>query len=83
MNWIWFIIIGIVAGYFAGLIMKGGGFGIILNLILGVIGGLFGGWILGALGLGFGGILGSLLTAVIGAILLLWIASWFQRKPSR
>ena len=83
MNWIWFIIIGIVAGYFAGLIMKGGGFGIILNLILGVIGGLFGGWVLGALGLGFGGILGSLLTAVIGAILLLWIASWFQHKPSR
>lgn len=81
MNFLWYIIIGIAAGFLAGKIMKGGGFGIILNLVIGVIGGVLGGWVFGLFGVEFGGILGSLITATIGAIVLLWIASLFQRHP--
>ena len=78
MNFLWFIIIGVAAGYFAGKVMRGGGFGLILNLI---IGGVLGGWVFSLFGVQFGGILGSLITATLGAIILLWIASLFQRPP--
>ena len=74
MGFIWSIIIGIVAGYLAGKIMRGGGFGVIVNLILGIIGGVLGGWVFSLLGISAGGILGSLITSTVGAILLLWIA---------
>lgn len=80
MNFIWYIIIGIVSGFLAGKIMRGGGFGILVNLIVGIIGGVLGGWVFGLLGIVTGGILGSLITSVIGAVLLLWILSFF-RKP--
>ena len=82
MGFIWSIIIGIVAGYLAGKIMRGGGFGIIVNLILGIIGGVLGGWVFGLLGITTTGLLGSLFTSVIGAVLLLWIISFF-RHPKR
>ena len=82
MGFIWSIIIGIVAGYLAGTIMRGGGFGVIVNLILGIIGGVLGGWVFGLLGITTTGLLGSLFTSVIGAVLLLWIISFF-RHPKR
>ena len=68
MGFIWSIIIGIVAGYLAGKIMRGGGFGVIVNLILGIIGGVLGGWVFSLLGISAGGILGSLITSTVGAI---------------
>ena len=73
-------IIGIVAGYLAGKIMRGGGFGVIVNLILGIIGGVLGGWVFSLLGISAGGILGSLITSTVGAILLLWIGSLFNKS---
>ena len=79
MGFIWSIIIGIVAGYLAGKIMRGGGFGVIVNLILGIIGGVLGGWVFSLLGISAGGILGSLITSTVGAILLLWIASIYKK----
>ena len=72
MGFIWSIIIGIVAGYLAGKIMRGGGFG--------VIGGVLGGWVFSLLGISAGGILGSLITSTVGAILLLWIGSLFNKS---
>lgn len=81
MNFLWFLIIGIAAGYFAGLIMKGGGFGVILNLVIGMIGGVLGGWLFGLFGVQGVGILGSLIMAVVGAIVLLWIVSLLQKRP--
>ena len=75
MNFIWYILIGILAGYFAGKIMRGGGFGLLVNLLLGIIGGVLGGWVFALLGLAATGIIGSLITSVVGAILFLWIAS--------
>ncbi|MDO5524003.1 MAG: GlsB/YeaQ/YmgE family stress response membrane protein [Bacteroidia bacterium] len=80
MSWLWFIIIGAVAGWLAGNIMRGGGFGLLVNIIVGVVGALIGGWVFGLLGIGTGdSIIGSLITALVGAILLLWIISLFRR----
>ena len=80
MSFLWFIIIGIVAGYVAGKIMRGGGFGLIVNLVVGIIGGVLG-WLFSLLGIySTGGIIGSLVVATIGAIVLLWIVSLFSGR---
>jgi uncharacterized membrane protein YeaQ/YmgE (transglycosylase-associated protein family) len=73
MSFVWFILIGICAGWLAGQIMKGGGFGLVGDLIVGVIGAILGGFLFGMLGLAATGILGSLITATVGAILLIVI----------
>ena len=65
MNIIWFIIIGIVAGWLAGKIMRGAGFGLLGDLVIGIIGALLGGFIFGQLGISAGGLLGSLITATV------------------
>lgn len=75
MNFLWFIIIGIAAGFFAGKITKGHGSGLLLNLVIGVIGGVLGGWLFGLMGVTTDGLIGSLISATVGAILLLWIVS--------
>ena len=80
MGFIWFILIGILAGFVAGTLMRGGGFGIIVNLVVGIIGAVLGGWVFGLLGIHTTGIIGSLVTATVGAIILLWIISLFQRR---
>ena len=80
MGFLWYIIIGIAAGFLAGKIMRGGGFGVIINLILGIIGGVLGGWVFGLLGIAASGIIGSLITATVGAILTLWIALLFNKR---
>lgn len=79
MGLLWSIIIGILAGAIAGWIMKGSGFGIVINLIVGLVGSVLGGWIYGLLGLSTSSILGSLLMSVVGAVVLLWIVSLFRR----
>lgn len=79
MGWIWWIIIGAVAGWLAGKLMRGGGFGFIVNLLVGIAGAVIGGWVFGLLGIAAGGVIGSLVTALIGAIILLWIISLFKR----
>ena len=81
MSFLWFIIIGIVAGYVAGKIMRGGGFGTIVNLVVCIIGGVLGSWLFSLLGIySTGGIIGSLVVATIGAIVLLWIVSLFSGR---
>lgn len=68
-----FLIIGICAGWLAGKIMKGGGFGLVGDLIVGVIGALLGGWVFSLLGIAAYGLLGALIMATIGAMLLLFL----------
>lgn len=69
------IIIGILAGWLAGKLMRGAGFGIIGDLVLGLIGGVVGGWLFGALNVpGPSGFIGALIVATIGAVVLVWIA---------
>ncbi len=81
MGFIGIILIGIAAGFLAGKIMKGGGFGWIINLLLGLAGAFVGGWLLGVLGLNLGeGIVGSLIAATIGAVLLIFVAGLFKKK---
>lgn len=70
---IWFLLIGLIAGWLAGKIMKGGGFGIVGDIVVGIVGALLGGWVFGMLGIATYGLLGSIITATIGAILLLFI----------
>ena len=79
MGLIWWIIIGVVAGWLAGKLMRGGGFGFLVNLLVGIAGAVIGGWVFGLLGIATGGIIGSLVTALVGAILLLWIISLLKR----
>lgn len=81
MNILWFILVGIAAGWLAGLIMKGGGFGIIGDLIVGVIGALIGGLVFDLLGIAAVGLLGNLICATIGAIILIAILRFFKRGP--
>ena len=73
------IIIGCLAGFCAGKLMKGGGFGIVMNLLLGLFGGALGGWLFGLLGISWGGVLGQLGTAVVGAVLILYIANKLKK----
>ncbi|MCD6116146.1 GlsB/YeaQ/YmgE family stress response membrane protein [bacterium] len=80
MNILWFIIIGAVAGWLAGQIMKGKGFGFLGNLIVGIIGGFLGGFVFDQLGIVFYGIIGSLIAAVVGAVILLFIIRLFRKK---
>ncbi len=73
MHLLWFLVIGILAGFLAGKLVRGGGFGLIGDLVVGVIGAWIGGHVLGWLGIVAGGLVGRLITAVIGAVILLWI----------
>jgi uncharacterized membrane protein YeaQ/YmgE (transglycosylase-associated protein family) len=79
-NFLWFLIIGLVAGWLAGVLMKGGGFGMVGDLVVGVIGAVLGGWLFGALGISAGGgLIGSLVVAVIGAVVLLFLVRLIKR----
>jgi uncharacterized membrane protein YeaQ/YmgE (transglycosylase-associated protein family) len=73
MSLIGFLIIGLVAGWLAGQIMKGRGAGLLVNLVVGVIGAYIGGFLFTLIGLSAHGLIGSLITATIGAIALLFL----------
>ena len=79
MDLIIFLCIGALVGWLAGMIMKGGGFGIIGNIIVGILGAMLGGWLLPKLGLTIGGEFGGFITAVIGAVILLFIVGLIKR----
>ena len=76
---IWFLIIGIIAGWLAGKVMRGRGFGIIGDLIVGIIGAFIGGWVFGLIGIHAGGAIGSIITAFAGALLLLFLIRLIRR----
>ncbi|WP_026971880.1 GlsB/YeaQ/YmgE family stress response membrane protein [Aliagarivorans marinus] len=75
MGLVLFLIIGALAGWLAGKIMKGSGFGVLGNIVVGVIGSVLGGLLFSLLGLSSSGLVGSLVTAVVGAVLLLFIVN--------
>ena len=70
---LWFLIVGIVAGWLAGNIVKGGGFGLIGDLIVGVVGAFIGGAVYSFLGFSVYGTIGEIIMATVGAVSLLWI----------
>jgi len=75
-----FIIVGLIAGWIAGLIMKGRGLGVLGDIIVGVIGALLGGYIFRQFGITGTGFLGSVITAVVGAVILLLIISLVRKE---
>lgn len=76
---LWVVVIGILAGWIAGKIMRGSGFGLLGDLIVGVIGSLLGSFIFGLLGLGAYGLIGRLVIAIIGAVVLLWLIRFIKK----
>ena len=74
------LIIGAVAGWLAGQIMKGGGFGLVGDIVVGIIGALIGGFLLGGFFSFLGALIGSLVTAVIGAVILLFVVKLVFKK---
>jgi uncharacterized membrane protein YeaQ/YmgE (transglycosylase-associated protein family) len=80
MGLIAWIIVGLIAGWLAGQVMKGGGYGTLVDIILGLLGGVVGGWIFGLLGLWPGrGMIGSIIVAFIGAVILVGATRLLKR----
>lgn len=74
------IIVGAIAGWLAGIIVKGIGFGLVGNIIVGIVGAFIGSWLLGYLGVHIGGgFVGSIINATIGAVILLFVISLVKR----
>lgn len=71
MDWLWFLLIGTVAGWLAGVLTRGRGFGLIGDLLVGIVGAMVGGFVFTLLGLQWFGTIGALVTATTGAVLLL------------
>jgi uncharacterized membrane protein YeaQ/YmgE (transglycosylase-associated protein family) len=80
MHLLWFLLIGVVAGWLSGQITKGRGFGLVGDLFVGVIGAILGGPLLGLVGLHPFGLVGDLVTATVGAVALLLLLKLLRRK---
>jgi uncharacterized membrane protein YeaQ/YmgE (transglycosylase-associated protein family) len=77
---IWWIVVGLIAGWLAGKVMKGGGFGVLMDIVIGMVGAVIGGWLFGMLGIfPGGGLIVSVLVAFIGACILLWLVRLFKK----
>jgi uncharacterized membrane protein YeaQ/YmgE (transglycosylase-associated protein family) len=77
---IYWLVVGLIAGWLAGVVMKGGGYGIIVDILLGIVGGFLGGWLFGQLGIWpGGGMLGSIIVAFVGAVILVGITRLLNR----
>lgn len=77
---LYWILVGLIAGWLAGVVMRGGGYGIIVDIVLGMLGAIVGGWIFSTLGIGAGGgLLGSIIVAFIGAVVLVAITRALKR----
>jgi uncharacterized membrane protein YeaQ/YmgE (transglycosylase-associated protein family) len=74
-----FLAIGAIAGWLASLLIKGGGYGLLGNVVIGVVGATIGGSIFSALGIASGGLLGAIATATVGAAVLLFIVRLIKR----
>jgi uncharacterized membrane protein YeaQ/YmgE (transglycosylase-associated protein family) len=76
---IW-LVVGAIAGWLAGQVMKGGGFGLVGDIVLGIIGAIVAGWLLPRIGILIGGgILGSIINAFIGACIFLFVIRLIKR----
>jgi len=82
MFWLlWIIVVGLIAGWAAGKIMKGSGYGVPTDIALGIVGAIVGGWIVRLLGFEpMGGLISSIITAIIGAVLLIAIARAIKKS---
>ena len=74
-----FLVIGAIAGWLAGVLVKGGGFGLFSDIVVGIIGAVIGGWVFGLLGIAAGGVVGAIVAATVGAVILLLIVRAIKR----
>ena len=80
MDLIYFLVVGLIAGWLAGQVMKGGGYGVLADIVLGILGGVVGGRIFGALGIWpGGGLVGAILVAFVGSVVLVWISRLIKK----
>ena len=80
MSLLYSLLIGAIAGWLAGKLMKGGGFGLLINIVLGIVGGIVGNWLFGQFNISISdGVIGDIITGGIGAIVVLFIASLFKK----
>jgi uncharacterized membrane protein YeaQ/YmgE (transglycosylase-associated protein family) len=80
MQFVWFVLIGLVAGWLAGKLMKGGGFGVVGDIVVGVLGALLGGVLFSLLGVSAGaGLIGAIIVATIGAVVLIFLLRLIKR----
>jgi uncharacterized membrane protein YeaQ/YmgE (transglycosylase-associated protein family) len=78
-NLIWWVLVGLIAGWAAGKIMKGGGYGTVMDIVLGIVGAVVGGRLLGLFGIYAGGFIGTIVVAIIGAVFLIWISRMIKK----
>jgi uncharacterized membrane protein YeaQ/YmgE (transglycosylase-associated protein family) len=76
---IWWVVVGLIAGWAAGKIMKGGGYGVVMDIVLGIVGAVVGGWLMGIVGIHAGGFIGTIIVAIIGAVFLIWISRMIKK----
>jgi uncharacterized membrane protein YeaQ/YmgE (transglycosylase-associated protein family) len=76
---LWTILIGILAGFLAGKVVKGHGMGVLVDLIVGIVGSILGGWLFAIVGLAAFGLIGRLFTAFVGAVVLLLLVRAVKR----
>jgi uncharacterized membrane protein YeaQ/YmgE (transglycosylase-associated protein family) len=80
MGFLAWIVVGLIAGWLAGQVMRGGGYGALIDIVLGICGGILGGWIFGTLGIWHGGgMIGSTIVAFVGAVVLVWVTRLLKR----
>ena len=80
---LWWIVVGLIAGFLAGVVMRGGGFGIVGDIVVGILGAIIGGFVAGLLGLGASGFVGSIIIAFLGACLLIALLRAFSGGYTR
>ncbi len=78
-GWLWFLIIGIIAGWLAGHITRGKGFGLLGDMVMGVIGAFVGGFLFGLVGLSAHGLIGSLIAATVGAVAFIFLLRYLKK----
>ena len=76
---IWWVVVGLIAGWAAGRLMQGGGYGAAMDIVLGIVGAVVGGWLMSLVGIQAGGLIGTIIVAIIGAVLLIWITRLLKK----
>ena len=76
---IWAVVIGLIAGWLAGTVMKGRGYGVLMDIVLGIVGGVIGRFVFGMLGLASWNVIGSIVVSFVGAVILIWLVRQLKK----
>ena len=79
-DWVWFLLIGLIAGWLGGVLTRGRGFGVLGDIAVGIVGALVGGFVFTLLGLKWFGAMGALITATVGAVILITVLKLSCRR---